>query len=51
MHWKKGPGDFARSRVVRGVLAAGLIVVIGGIAAAADDARVISTILGSPRSR
>ena len=38
---KRGPGDFARGPVLRGVLAAGLIVVIGGIAAAADDARVM----------
>ncbi len=37
MNWKKGPGDFARAG--RGVLAAGLIVVIGGIAAAADEVR------------
>ena len=41
MHWKKGPGGFARSRAFRGVLAAGLIVAIGGIAAAADEARVM----------
>ena len=38
---KNGPGDFARSRAVRGALAAGLIVVIGGIATAAEDARVM----------
>ena len=38
---RRGPGDFARGLVLRGVLAAGLIVVIGGIAAAADDARVM----------
>jgi plastocyanin len=38
---KRRPGDFARNRMLLGVLVVGLIVVIGGIAAAADDARVM----------
>jgi plastocyanin len=38
---KRGPGDFARNLTLLGVFVLGLIVVIGGIAAAADDARVM----------
>lgn len=41
MYWKKRPGDFARGPALRGALAAGVIVVIGGIATAAEDARVM----------
>jgi plastocyanin len=41
MLWKRGPSDFARNRMLLGVLVVGLIVVIGGIAAATDDARVM----------
>jgi len=38
---KRRPGDFARNRTLLGVLVVGLIVVIGGIAAADDDPRVM----------
>jgi len=40
MHEKQGSGDFARRPGLRGMLAAGLIVVIGGVAAYAGDAGV-----------
>jgi amicyanin len=41
MHWKDRMTGFARSRSARGMLVVGLFVVIGGIAAAADDAKVM----------
>ena len=38
---KRGLGDLARNQTKLGVLVVGLTVVIGGIAASADDARVM----------
>jgi plastocyanin len=41
MYWKDRLVGFAGDRTLRGVLAVGLVVVAGGVASAANDARIM----------